>query len=172
MTVIPWPRTAKPRPVRKQKIDPLPRALLEALVADFPGPREETEGQRTARLSAHMQEMLAFKPEDAAQAMLAAQGVLMKMMASDARRDAERTAHDPALTKKVLRQAMQLDKLTAQTVRAMEQRKRQPPVVSDAALFRAFGLVPPMVDVDDPAELDQAVSGVIVPLHRAPARLQ
>src|SRR5579864_4079644 len=176
MTVIRWPIERRPRPTtpaRNLVVDPLPEKILHTMVADIPGPRNETEAERAARFDAQLAEVLSHKPRDAFEVMLVTQAIMMRLVAEDAHRDAVRQGRGSDMAKKFLRQAKQLDKQTAETVRLLEEFQSRARPKLDPAIFAAAGLGEFLIpDPDDPAQPEEAVSGVIVPLHPAPKMLQ
>jgi hypothetical protein len=175
MTVLSWPPNRKPpraRPARKVIVDPLPLATLEAF-ADIPGPRDETPEQKAARLEANKAEILSFNPRNAAEAMLASHTILMRALAGDTKREAASQPKGSSRGNQFLRLLKQFDKQAEETLRHLEHQQSRPLAKIDPAFFRALGLTPEVIpDPDDPAQLDQAVSAIIVPLHPAPKMLQ
>jgi hypothetical protein len=176
MTILPWPidhTTRRPRSTRKLIVDPLPQSVLHSLVADLPGPKDETEAERSARFQAQLAEVLGYAPRDSADAMLATQCVLLRLLAEDAHRDASRPILEPAVAKKRLRGAKQMDRLFAEMKQTLAHRQAQTRGKMDPAMFVAFGLEQFLVpDPDDPEQAEEAFSAIIVPLHPAPKMLQ
>jgi hypothetical protein len=176
VTIIPWPTNRKvqrKRSIRKLIVDPLPEPVLHSLVADLPGPANETDAERAARFDVQLAEVLSHKPQDSAQAMMAAHAVMMRVVTEQARSEAAAQGQSAASRNKVLREVKQLDKLNAAMLRSLQERQKQPPAKMDPAMFVALGLEEFLIpDPDDPAQPDQAVSAVIVVLHPAPKMLQ
>ena len=174
MTIIPWPPAGKPpRPARKMIVDPLPQSILHSFVNDIPGPKNETPAERAVRYEAQMAEVLSYNPRNSADAMLATHCVLLRLVAQDSHRDAARPGIAPALMKKFLRSARQFEKLAVDMAKTLARRQAQPLGRMDPAIFQSLGMTEFLIpDPDDPAQPDQAVSAVIVPLHPAPKMLQ
>jgi hypothetical protein len=173
MTVLPWPTTHHPKSPRKLVVDPLPQSVLHQLVSDLPGPKHETETERTARFDAHLAEVLSYHPRDSADAMLACQCVMLRLLAEDCHRDASRPNPDTANAKKLRRTAKQFDKLLDGMKQALAHRQERPVAKMDPAMFVSLGLERFLVpDPDDPDNLEEAFSAIIVPLHPAPKTLQ
>jgi hypothetical protein len=159
---------------RKLIVDPLPKTVLHQLVADLPGPKDETDAARAARFEAQLAEVLSYNPRNAAEAMLATHCILMRLVADDARGDANGARAVPAKAKQHQRSAGQFDKLLANMQRTLADFQARPLEPPDPALFAALGLerylIPaPARKLDD---AEQAFSAVIVPLHPAPKTLQ
>jgi len=171
MTNPSWP----PRPpTRKLIVDTLPQSVLQQLVADIPGPKDETEAARAARFEAQLAEVLSHNPRDAAEAMLATHCILLRLVADDARGHANRARAFPAEAKQHQRSARQFDKLLANMQRTLTDFQARPLSPPDPAICAALGLkASPMPDpartIDD---AEEAFSAVIVPLHAAPRTLQ
>jgi hypothetical protein len=154
-------------------VEPPPDWMLRDLVASIPGPPNESEAGRAARFAAQMAEIRAMNPRDSVDAMLAVQCVMMRLLADDSRRDAERPRIDPIAKKKFLNAARKLDEVHAELKRALTSRQARagwaPPVAPPlypAGVWRA----PWARDATDPP--DEAESAVIVPLHPSPKMLQ
>jgi hypothetical protein len=176
MTIIPWPTGAKPRrtrAARKLIVDPLPQSVLNSLVSDLPGPQGETAPERAARFEAQLAEVLAFNPRDTADAMLATQCVLMRLLARDTHRDATRPGLTPMMLRKFMRNAREFDKLALDTQRTLADRQTRPLDKMDPEMFRSLGMENFLIpDPDDPEVAEEAFSAIIVPLHPAPKMLQ
>jgi hypothetical protein len=160
--------------VRTLIVDSLPQEVLHQMVADLPGPRDETDAARAARFEAQLAEVLSYKPRNAAEAMLATHCILLRLVADDARLDALRLEAAPAEAKPHQRSARQFDKLLANMQRTLADfqarpRARQTPAVFAALGFNAFPASGPARSLDD---AEAAFSAVIVPLHPAPKTLQ
>jgi hypothetical protein len=176
MTILPWPTghtPRRPRSTRKLIVDPLPQSVLHSLVADLPGPKDETETERSARFEAQLAEVLGYAPRDSADAMLATQCVLLRLLAEDGHRDASRPVLAPAMAKKLRRGAKQMDRLLAEMKQTLALRQAQTRSKMDPAMFVSLGLEQFLIpDPDDPDQVEEAVSAIIVPLHPAPKMLQ
>jgi hypothetical protein len=175
MSIVPWPPRKPPLPRKTSKVvvDPLPEAILRAFVADIPGPKNETEAERADRFETQLAEVLSYKPRDSADAMMATHCVLLRLVAEDARRDANRADVAAQTARKCLRDAKELERLATDMKQMLARRQSRPLAKMDPALFRSLGLGEFIVaDPDDPDQLDQATSAVIVPLHPAPKLLQ
>jgi hypothetical protein len=189
MTILPWPsdptRDRQPKSPRKMIVDPLPRSVLHAFVADIPGPKGETEAARAARFEAQLAEVLSFNPRDSAEAMLATQCVLLRLVAKDTHRDAARPGLTPAIVKKIQRNAKEFEKLILGMKQTLADRQAQPLGRMDPALCVSLGLGaflipdpdqsgPDASDSPDAPDNDEeeAFSAIIVPLHAAPKMLQ
>ncbi len=201
MTIVPWPSgDQRRRPEQDQEliVDPLPKAILHGLVADLPGPKGETEAERAIRFEAQLAEVLRYNPRNSAEAMLATQCILLRLMLADSRHDAGRPDLTPGLAKKLLQHAKEFRKLIGQMEQALASRQAQPAGGMDVRLALALGLGEYVIP--DPAATlpaasvaaakvpaakvpaakvpaidglaDYAVSAVIVPLHPAPKMLQ
>ncbi|MGA3005171.1 MAG: hypothetical protein ABSE20_25975 [Acetobacteraceae bacterium] len=171
MTHPSWPT----RPLTRKRVgNPLPQSLLHQMVADLPGPRDETDTARAARFEAQLAEVLSYNPRNVAEVMLATHCILLRLVADDARRDANRAGADPAMARQHQRSAKQFDKLVANNRRMLADFQSRPLRTSDPAIFAALGLneflVPHPARSRDDAE--EAFSAVIVPLHPAPKTLQ
>ncbi len=176
MTVLPWPadHTARrPKPPRKLIVDPLPQSVLHQFVADLPGPKHETDAERAARFDAQLAEVLSYNPRDSADAMLAAQCIMLRLLSEDCQRDARRSNPDPGKAKKALRTAKQFDKLLTDMEQTLARRQALPAATMDPATFVSLGLEQFLIpDPEDPNEVEEAFSAIIVPLHPAPKLLQ
>jgi hypothetical protein len=175
MSIVPWPPRKPRRPKKTPEliVDPLPDAIVRAFVADIPGPKNETEAERAARFATQLTEVLSYKPRDSADAMMATHCVLLRLVAEDARRDANRAGVAPQTARKCLRDAKELERLGAEMKHMLARRQSRPLGKMDPALFRSLGLGQFLVpDPGDPIQRDQATSAVIVPLHPAPKLLQ
>lgn len=181
MTILPWRfggRLRRPEQPRKMIVDPLPRSVLHSFVADIPGPKDETEAARAARFDEQLAEVLSFNPRDSAEAMLATQCVLLRLLAKDTHRDATRPGLTPGVVRKILRDAKEFEKLIVDMRKTLVQRQAQPLGRMDPALCVSLGLgeflIPDPNDPgsDDPGGEEEAFSAVIVPLHAAPKMLQ
>jgi hypothetical protein len=155
-------------------VHPLPQSVLHQLVADLPGPNDETEASRAARFEAQLAEVLSYRPRNAAEAMLATHCILFRLVADDARADASRTCSVPAKAQQHLRSAKQFDKLISKLQRTLADFQARPLGTPDPAISAAFGLRPslfpdPERNIDD---AEEAFSAIIVPLHPAPRTLQ
>jgi hypothetical protein len=152
-------------------VDPLPTAVLHYLVADLPGPRGETGIARAARFDAQLAEVLSYNPRNAAEAMLAAHCILLRVVAEDARGDASRAGADAAMVKQHVRSARQLDKLLVNMQRTLADFQHRPLGTPGPASFAAPSPGPrPMPDParTTPAwSAEEAFSAVIVPLRPA-----
>jgi hypothetical protein len=159
---------------RRLIVDPLPKAVLRKLVADLPGPRDETEAARAARFDAQLAEVLSYNPRNMAEAMLATHCILMRLLADHARRDASQTRAHPTMARQHERSAKQLDKRVAANRRMLADFQSRSPGPLDPGLFATLGLtdflIPDPSQSTDDAE--EAFSAVIVPLHPAPKTLQ
>jgi len=174
MTVLPWPAGRQtPRSTRKMIVDPLPRSILHSLVSDIPGPRDETGEERAARFDRQMAEVMHYRPRNSAEAMMATHCIMMRLLAEDSRRDAARPDLSPRLAKQNQRLAKQFDKQIAELEQLLARQQARPLGKMDPALFVSMGMGQFLIpDPDDPAQIDQAASAVIVPLHPAPKMLQ
>ena len=176
MTVLPWPAdlfSRRPKTAGKLMVDPLPTAVLHQMVADLPGPKNETEEQRAARFRTQLAEVLSYNPRNSADAMLATQCIMLRMLSEDCTRDASRPHHSRAAAKQILRTAKQFDQLFGDMLRQLAQRQEHPLQKLDPAVFAAMGLEQFLVpDPDDPDAPEEAFSAIIVPLHPAPKSLQ
>lgn len=176
MTILPWPAAhtpRRPRATRKLIVDPLPRSVLHSLVADLPGPKDETDADRAARFEAQLAEVLSYNPRDSADAMIATHCVMLRLLAEDGHRDAVRPNRDPAMAKQLLRGAKQMDKLLANMKQTLARRQAQTLGKMDPAMFVSLGLEQFLIpDPDDPDQPEEAFSAIIVPLHPAPKMLQ
>jgi hypothetical protein len=155
-------------------VDPLPKSVLHQLVADLPGPKDETETARAARFEAQLAEVLSYRPRNAAEAMLATHCILFRLVADDARADASRTCSIPAEAHQHLRSARQFDRLIAKSQRTLADFQARPSGIPDPVMSAALGLSPvlapdPGRSIDD---AEEAFSAIIVPLHPAPKTLQ
>jgi hypothetical protein len=172
MTVIAWPpdRVARrPRPNRNLIVDPLPTALLHSIVANLPGPKNETESQRNVRFEAQLAEVLNYNPRNSADAMLATHCIMMRLLAEDARQDAAQA--EPARAKKCLRSAREFDKLLIEMRQTLARRQARPLPKMDPATFVALRLEQFLIPDPEDTE-EEAFSAIIVPLHPAPKMLQ
>lgn len=176
MTILTWPSEPARRRAkspRKMIVDPLPQSVLQALVANLPGPKDETEAARAARFESQLAEVLNFNPRDSVEAMLATHCVMLRLLADDTHRDAARPGLTPAMAKKFLRSAKQFDKLIAGHKQTLADRQARPLGKMDPALSVSLGLGEFLIpDPDDPDNGEEAFSAVIVPLHSAPKMLQ
>jgi hypothetical protein len=175
MTVLPWPAdlfSRRPKPVRKLIVDPLPQSVLHQLVADLPGPKHETDAERAARFETQLAELLRYKPRDAADAMIAAHCLMLRLLAEDCHRDADNARHQPAKAKKLQRTAKQFDQLLANMEQTLARRQAEPPPKLDPAMYASFGLEQFLIPDPDDAIEEEAFSAIIVPLHPAPKLLQ
>jgi hypothetical protein len=176
MTVLPWPAAAtsrRPRSTRKMIVDPLPQPILHSLVSGIPGPRDETDVQKSARYDAQLAEVLSYQPRNSAEAMLATHCVLYRLLAEDAQRDAARPGQTEAQEKKRKRMAKQMDKMLADMRHALARRQARPLGKMDPALAVSLGMEQFLIpDPDDPDQAEPAFSATIVPLHPAPKTLQ
>ena len=178
-----------PGPTHNRNVDRLPQSVLHHLVADIPGPKGETEAARVARFEAQLAEVLSYRPRNGAEAMLATQCMLMRLVGDHARVDAERTCLIPATSKRHLRSARQFDKALANTQRILTRIQSRhldtsaPATVASAALVTSAGQVTSgglgcqeqdtsSVRARITEEPEEAFSAVIVPLHPAPKMLQ
>jgi hypothetical protein len=162
-----WPAAASPG---KPVVNLLPQSVLHQLVADLPGPRDETDAARAARFDAQLAEVLSYNPRDVGEAMLATHCIMLRLVADDARRDASR-ATVPAEAKQHLRSAKQLDKQVASNKRLLADFQSRPLRTPDPAILAAIGLKEFLIP--DPAgDAEEAHSAIIVPLHPAPKTLQ
>jgi hypothetical protein len=158
---------------RKLIVDPLPRSVIHSLVSDLPGPKYETELQRAVRFEAQLAELLSYNPRDAAEAMIAAQCILLRLLAEDSHRDANRPNLDPRSEKKLRRGAKQVDKLLAEMKATLARRQTQPLREMAPAMFLSLGLTEVLIpDPNDPDQVERAFSAIIVPLHPAPKTLR
>ncbi len=169
MTLIPWPpigsRKRHPRSVRKSIVDPLPQAVLRSLVSDLPGPRQETAAERAARYDDQMAEVLSFRPRNCAEAMIACQCVLLRVLAG--------MANGVSPTQKPSGDAKQLARLIIDMKQALADRQAAPLGKIDKSIFVALGLTESLIpDPGDPDQLNDAFSAIIIPLHAAPKMLQ
>jgi hypothetical protein len=165
-----WPPDSKgsrPRSTRKLIVNPLPESVLDVLAADLPGPPLETPDEKAARIAANKAEILSCHPRNAAEAMVAAHTILMKMLVQDFRnRDSSKGNNFP-------KQLRQFNKQADAMIRKLLHQQSVPLRDRDMALFHALGVVPEMMlDPNDPAQPEEAVSAIIVPLHPAPKMLQ
>lgn len=130
-------------------------------------------GAAATRFDAQLAEVLSYHPRDSADAMLATQCVLLRLLAEDCHRDANRPDPDPAKVKKLLRTAKQFDQLLAGMMQTLTRRQEQPIARMDPATFVSLGLEQFLIpDPEDPNEVEEAFSAIIVPLHPAPKLLQ
>jgi hypothetical protein len=161
----------------------LPQSVLHHLVANIPGPTGETEAARAARFEAQLAEVLNYRPRNAAEAMLATQCILMRLVGDHARADAERSCMIPATSKQHLRSATQFDKALTNTQRTLAHFQSRclgtpdPATVAPAALVTSADPVSQSQNTSSVRaritdESEEAFSGVIVPLHPAPKMLQ
>jgi hypothetical protein len=175
MTIIPWPPTGKrrrPKSTRKLIVDPLPPAVLGSLVADLPGPRDETDAERANRYDAQLAEVVGYQPRDTAEAMLATHCVMLRLLAEDAHRDAARLDLTPEVAKKLSRSADEFDELLVEMKKILGGKQNRPLRRADSDLFRSLGLSEFLVpDPDDAVEAEQALGAIIIPLHPAPKML-
>ena len=82
-------------------------------------------------------------------------------------------ASSPDVARKCLRHAKELERLQADMKQTLARRQSRPLTRMDPAIFRSLGLGQFLApDGDDPAEVEPAAAGVIVPLHPAPKLLQ
>jgi hypothetical protein len=172
MSRSPWPAAFS---TGKPIVGPLPLSVLHRFVVDLPGPKDETDAARAARFAAQLAELLSYHPRNALEAMLATHCILFRLVANDARRDANRCAAVPAMAKRHERDAKQFDKIIANKRRMLADFQSRPSdtpvaVAMSAALARQQFLVPVPASVPDDTE--EAFSAVIVPLHPAPKTLQ
>jgi hypothetical protein len=161
------------QPTRKLIVDPLPQSVLHQMVADLPGPEDETDAARTARFAAQLAEVLSFDPRNSAEAMLATQCVMLRLLAEHDHRDARDS--NPTQAKKLRRSAKNFEKLVADMMQALARFQVLPPGTPDPAIFVAAGLAEFIIPepAQDPEDDDEeAFSAVIVPLHPAPETLQ
>jgi hypothetical protein len=176
MTVLRWPTasaTNRPKSLRKLIVDPFPQSVLHQLVAHLPGPKHETETERATRFDAQLAEVLSYHPRDSADALLAGQCILLRLLAEDCHRDANRPSLDAAKAKKLLRTAKQFDKLLDGMKQTLARRHERPVAKMDPAMFVSLGLEQFLIpDPDDPNNVEEAFSAIIVPLHPAPKALQ
>ena len=179
MTIQSTPRPAKPAQDAPDLagnliVDPLPKSVLHQLVADLPGPKDETDAARTARFEAQLAEVLSYNPRNAAEAMLATHCILLRLVAEDAHADANRLETASAKAKQHQRSSKQFDKLLANMRRTLADFQSRPLGTPDPAIFAALGLTAFLIP--DPArsldDTEEAFSAVIVPLHPAPTTLQ
>lgn len=162
-----------PRSTHEPTVDPLPTSVLHQLVADLPGPRDETDAGRAARFEAQLAEMLSYRPRNVAEAMLATHCILLRLVAEDALRDASRAASVPAMAKRHQRSAKQFYKLLANMQRMLTDFQSRPLGPVDPAVFAASGHEEVPVSGRSPvADAEEAFSAIIVPLHPAPKMLQ
>lgn len=155
---------------RRRILDPLPQSVLQQLVADLPGPKDETASARAARFEAQLREVLSYNPRNSAEAMLATHCVLLRVMAEQARNEA---SPDLAQVKKSLRQVRQCDKLLVATQRRLQDFQAQPLGPLDPELFARLGLGQFLISDQCTDQNDVgAFSSIIAPLHPAPKRLQ
>lgn len=168
MTILSWPPDSKP-----PSANPLPDAVLERFAADIPGPRYETEAERAARIAANKAAILSYGPRNSAEAMMATHVILMKMLAGDTKREADRKPRKSAEGTQLLRLIRQFEKQSTGMLNYLEAMQSRPVPKVDAAILQALGLPPSYIPgAGDPAQPEQAVSTVIVPLHPAPKMLQ
>jgi hypothetical protein len=179
MTVLTWPKSLPPKAARKLIVDPLPQSVLHQMVSDLPGPKDETPAEQAARFKVQLAEVLSYNPRNTADAMIATQCILLRLMAEDSHRDAARPNLNPAMAKKFLRGAKQADKLLADMRQALAHRQALPQGKLDPVLFASLGLDLFLIpDPDDHApddkadDAEEAFSAIIVPLHPAPKMLQ
>jgi hypothetical protein len=152
---------------RKRIVDPLPRAVLHSLVLDLPGPKGETELQRAVRFETQLTELHSHDPRNAAEAMIAAQCILLRLLTEDFYRDANCPNLDPISEKKLRHGAKQMDKLLADMKTSLARLQARP--AGGPAMFLSLCLTDvPITDLDDPDPAEQAFSAIIVPLHPAP----
>jgi hypothetical protein len=176
MAIIDWrlptrQRQAKPSPERIS--NRLPRLVLDHLVSELPGPPNETEAERAVRNDAQRAEVLGFRPRDTVEAMLATHCMMLGMVAEDASRNAARQPATSAEGKKSGRVAKQLSQQTTITHRLLAERQSRPLAPLHLKVLEVLGMNRPQPPAqDDPAEVGQAESAVIVPLHPAPKMLQ
>ena len=163
-----------PASSRRSIADPLPQSVLTQLVADLPGPKGETDSARAARFEDQLREVLSYNPRNAAEAMLAAQCVLLPLLGEHARSDAGRPAGDPALAKQSLRHARQFDKSLADMKRRLQHLQTRPLGPLDPAWFAQAGLGQRRIadPGTDQTDAEETFSNVIVPLYPAPKMLQ
>jgi hypothetical protein len=181
-TLFPMPipsSPTKPAPgqtgsTRKLIADSLPTEVLHQMVADLPGPRDETGAARAARFEAQLAEVLSYKPRNVAEAMLATHCILLRLVADDARLDVLRLEGVPAKARPHQRSASQFNKLQANMQRTLADFQARPQARQTPAVFAAFGFnaLPASGPAQSPDDAEEAFSAVIVPLHPAPKTLQ
>ena len=179
MTILPWPPVGKPPragSTRGLSVNPLPRSILHSLVSNLPGQSDETPAMRALRFQSQRAEVLAFKPRDSFEAMMACHCVMLRPLAEESRRDAVRPDVTAPNKKKCLQTAKQLDKLIADMKRALALRQAKPLGNMDPLMFSALGLGRFLIRENPPAAgaaeggFDQLreANAIIVPLHSAP----
>lgn len=154
-------------------VDPLPRPVLHQFVSQIPGPPNETQTERSARFDHQLAEVLAYHPRDAAEAMMATHCIMLRLIAAGIHRDAKTPGLSPTAAKQHQRLAKQYDKQIAATEQALARNKQRPLGQLNPALYAALGIEPHLIpDPDDPDQIEEAASAIIVPLHPAPKMLQ
>jgi hypothetical protein len=178
LTTILWPPDTKTQSAPESTINTVPDSILDYFAASLPGPKHETEAQRTARIAARRAEILSYHPRDSVEVMVATQCILLGIVTSDARRDAAGQPPGSSMAKAILRATKQfgkhIDALNRMTV------ERQAPPSGDMvqAVLQSLGVIdppvpsPPVLDPRDPSQVEGAISAIIVPLHPAPKMLQ
>jgi hypothetical protein len=168
------PRPSKPVPTRRLVVDPLPKTVLHKMVADLPGPRDETEAARAVRFQVQLAEVLRYNPRNPVEVMLATHCIMLRLVGDDARRDANHARARPELARQHQRSAKQCDQRVAANRRMLADFQSRPLRSLDPATFAALGLneflIPDPTQRTDDAE--EAFSAIIVPLHPAPKTLQ
>jgi len=187
MTIVPWPVDAKKR-APESPID----GILRILLADIPGPPNETPEERAARMDRLFQEAKAMDPRDGTEAMLAAQCLILGLMIDDCQKDAERADLAPRYRRAASQHVRNFETLLRDSRRLLKQCQRRPqtlrtvapapvrpaaplpapPPVPAPAAAAAPRPVPVRKRKDDIHLIEEARSGVIVPLHPAPKTLQ
>jgi len=158
---------------RKPGRAPLAAEQVYEIVAAIPGPEGETDRQHAARFLMQLQDVLTFKPRDTIETRVAAQCVTFGLMPEGVPLGPGQTTIEAHLVKILVDNARLIEK-TKRLLRSVEL-GRQPgpwdpiaPAISRLlAKFR-----PPIAEPDDPHEIAEAASAIIVPLHPAPKSLQ
>jgi hypothetical protein len=176
MTVLPWPKDSKGRPEKRWAPpipDTLPKGVLHSMVANIPGPRNETAADRANRFQVQLAEVLSYGPRNAAEAMLAMHCVMMTVVAEESYRDAASQPASSPLQKKHLRLAKQLSGQSTAIHKLLVDRQSRPLGEASKALEAAvMALYPAPPEPDDAAQPELAESAVIALLHPAPKMLQ
>jgi hypothetical protein len=160
VTVLIWP-SGKARRRRKPLTGP---PVLDSLVTGLPGPNDETDVERAARFEAQMAAVLTLGPRDVTEAMIAVQSVVLGQLA-DPTRQAVHPGLASAEEKKILREAMRIDKRVTDCRETLLRRQATPQAAMHLANY-------PVLSPEDPDQDKEAVNAVIVPLHLAPKMLQ
>jgi hypothetical protein len=175
MTILPWPIDPTKRATAPSPDSPLD-GIIRMLVADIPGPPNETADQRAKRMEAQFAEAKAMNPRDGAEAMLAVQCILIGLMIADSAKDANRPDLEPALRRAASEHARSFEALLKDSRKLLKICQHRPMPARPAAAAPT-PLSPPAAKPaprrkEDVHLIEEARSGVIVPLHPAPKMLQ